>query len=304
MPSTNNNGQAAPLAPAPIVPHNYSSQPAADPPPPWVRNKIDQLWSEVTIFQHDNPGFNANLVAERLCKAETALGRQDELLAKRCLVDATYWMAQRERSAKVLNPSAWNVWLVIAVEMAYISAALLLMFVFGHLRPAAWFELPFAGQFLSRHLAGQPGLGDVVLHLITRGAATQADTLTAANTLYGAPVYALLWGFVGGATWCLDAASYWAFKRTFDVHFLPWYVVHPIVSGMLGGAVTLLLLAGFASIAQIGNGSYQETMTLRAVISVVSFSVGVSTHYIWRKLDRTLRKVLGESDKAQPAGNA
>ena len=124
-------------------------------------------------------------------------------------------------------------------------------------------------------------------------------TLTLADPVYGAPIYTLLWGFVGGAAWCLDWAALWARKRVFDIHYLPWYVVHPFVSALLGGATALLILAGLSAVAQIGQGSYQETMTLIAVLSVISFSVGVSTHYIWRKLDSTLRKALGEDSSKQ-----
>ena len=88
-------------------------------------------------------------------------------------------------------------------------------------------------------------------------------------------------------------------KRVFDIHYLPWYVVHPFVSALLGGATALLILAGLSAVAQIGQGNYQETMTLIAVLSVISFSVGVSTHYIWRKLDSVLRDTLGEKSTGE-----
>lgn len=66
------------------------------------------------------------------------------------------------------------------------------------------------------------------------------DIMTSA--MLQVPFYVFVWGFLGGISWCIYSAAYWSKRRLFDRHYLAWYLAHPWISAVLGGAASLLVL--------------------------------------------------------------
>lgn len=110
--------------------------------------------------------------------------------------------------------------------------------------------------------------------------------------VFQVPVFVILWGFLGGVAWCLYGAAYWSNRRLFDSHYFPWYIAHPWISAVLGAVMALLILGGLSSL-----GTFDPTTDVGvALLSVVSFVAGFSTHKFWKLLDRSVAKLLGEKE--------
>jgi hypothetical protein len=119
---------------------------------------------------------------------------------------------------------------------------------------------------------------------------TDSVTVMMTGAVLHIPCYVYLWGFLGGTTWCLNYAALWSKKRLFDSHYLGWYIAHPWISAVLGGAVSLIILGGISSMSTTAPA----TPTAAALLSLVSFVAGFSTNSMWKLLDRTVRKILGD----------
>lgn len=111
------------------------------------------------------------------------------------------------------------------------------------------------------------------------------------------PLYVFIWEFLGGVAWCMYCAAYWAKRRLFDKHYILWYLAHPWLSAVLGGAVSLVILGGLASIGGAENGSPSPSEARMALLAIVSFFAGFNTHKVWKLLDRSAAKLLGQEEK-------
>lgn len=109
-----------------------------------------------------------------------------------------------------------------------------------------------------------------------------------ASPIFQVPFYVFVWGFLGGVSWSVYSAAYWSKRRLFDKHYLSWYLAHPWISAVLGGAVSLIVLGGLASLGTVDINVQPGS----SILSLVSFVAGFSTNSIWKLLDRTVRRIL------------
>lgn len=96
-------------------------------------------------------------------------------------------------------------------------------------------------------------------------------------------VEALLWAFLGGVAWCMYGLMTWYSKRLFNMHYVFWYLLHPWLSAIVGGALTLALLGGLFAVQN------QST----SIMSLASFVVGLSTFQFMKLLIKTIATLLG-----------
>ena len=275
---------------------------AAAPNSQWVSERLDKLWRELADAQHNKANFNADIVADHLHRAEVALGKKDPALAKVCLLTAEYWLAQARYCADHHNLGPW---IAIVTELVYIVGGLALMFAFGHLTPSVWFDLPVVGSILRDHLVGQPGVVTGVLQTLFQGTNSQPGpgTLTLANTVYRrAHLYSavgLCWRgrLVSGLGGALGPEA---------------CLRYPLSSLVRRSPLRECSSRRRNRIADLGRAvrrrpdrprqlSGNHDPNRRAVRD--QLLVGVSTHYIWRRLDSTLRKAFGEDSTKQNKSN-
>lgn len=141
----------------------------------------------------------------------------------------------------------------------------------------------FAIAIESLYLIGIPIV--TVLYSNQSGIAT-SELMT--RPIFQVPLFVFVWGFLGGVSWSIYSAAYWSKRRLFDRHYLSWYLAHPWISAVLGGAVALIVLGGLASF-----GSFDaNTQPGSAILALVSFVSGFSTNSIWKLIDRTVRRIL------------
>lgn len=107
-----------------------------------------------------------------------------------------------------------------------------------------------------------------------------------ASTMLQVPFYVFVWGFLGGVSWSIYSAAYWSKHRLFDRHYFSWYLVHPWVSAVLGGAVTLIAMGGLTSLGAFNPNSQPGT----SLLALISFVSGFSTNTLWKLLDTSVRK--------------
>lgn len=174
------------------------------------------------------------------------------------------------------------------------------------------------------------------------------------------PYSVFVWGFYGGLAYVMYDYGLAVRKRLFRAASMPWYLIHPFISGILACAVSLVILSGVAVVdalqapgsefagaavamsqaePKVADASSERNSgnlaapTLSAsqalgstegsdtqppptdqesqlcslpkkpsdsmmILALVGFTVGFSTKSMWRLLDRTARRLLGDSSGA------
>jgi hypothetical protein len=216
--------------------------------------ELNQAWDEIEKVQHSKRTVNITSAAVWLKRGEKAFSEK----TPDC-VTARYCMVMaRYELIKAQEAAKYFLLGYLAILVEFLYLALVVVFV---------------------------------ISLISIG--TPPDKLPD-TTIFHVPLYVLLWGFLGGVSWCLYSAAYWSNKHLFDTHYFPWYLANPWISAVLSGAVAMLIIGGLSAVGEFDPASTAGI----AILSVTSFVVGFSTHKFWKLLDRTVAKILGvnESD--------
>ena len=218
-----------------------------------LRRGVDWMWHEVMLTQHQYPKINMSNVADWLKWGEASLNKKEpDILHAKCCL-----MRARASLAKAQECAEWERWgaLAIFIELLYL------------------FLVPFIVVVLARQVS--------------------EDSVRAVGNFITAlhvPRYAFFWGFLGGISWCLYNATYWTKRRLFDRHYLTWYMVHPWMSAVLGGVACLLFIGGLSSLTK-SDFKFDSDVS-SALLSLVSFFAGFSTHSFLRLLDRVVSKLF------------
>lgn len=92
--------------------------------------------------------------------------------------------------------------------------------------------------------------------------------------IFQVPLFVFVWGFLGGVSWSIYSAAYWSKRRLFDRNYLSWYLAHPWISAVLGGAVALIVLGGLASFGSF-DANTQPGSALLALVGFVQVLVQI-----------------------------
>ena len=117
------------------------------------------------------------------------------------------------------------------------------------------------------------------------------------------PFYTVVWGFLGGIAWCLCTPTYWTGKGLFNNNYFGWYVDLPWIGALRGAATSIIILSGLTAIA-IPTCHVQVRLTelpfvVVATLCLASVVAGNSARYIWKLLDRTVRKIFKDESEMQ-----
>ena len=223
-----------------------------------LRQELYKVWHELNSIQREKKHVNTTNAADWLKWGEQALEQEtpEKAQVMYCIMRARYSLAKAQEF------SQWDKYgyFAIVVESLYLIALPLLIILYA--------------QFSTSPITTTEIMNLLILNV---------------------PIYVFIWGFLGGVSWSIYSAAYWAKRRLFDRHYLPWYFAHPWISAVLGGAVSLIILGGLASFMQSSAGSVgtvATTPSISALLSLVSFMAGFSTNSLWKLLDRTVRNML------------
>jgi len=221
-----------------------------------LQEEICKIWQSVYVLQNGPKDRVVNIagVANWLIQAQKSLNNQHTRTADvmYCLMRARYSL---EKAKEAANGGARWAYVAMGVQMLYLILVPIVLWLFSQL------------YSMSIH-----------------------DVMD--DTWYHVPVYVFIWGLHGGIPWCLYNAAYWLKRNLFDKRYLAWYIAHPWISAVLGGAISLLVIGGLTS---FGADSQSEARS--ALLSLSSFIAGFSTNLIWQLLDRRIRKLLGGDEK-------
>lgn len=222
-----------------------------------LRNELYRTWQEILQVQRQHTHINPVNAADWLICGEKALEKDKPEKARTmyCIVRARFSLA------KALECSRSNIWGLIAVllECAYLFAIPIAVISYSAIN-----KIPITDM-------GIRSFGEAI-------------------TILNVPRYVFFWGFLGGVSWCIYRAAYWAKRRLFDRYYFVWYVTHPFISAVLGGATSLLFIGGINSLSA---GFSVNSQTGSALLSLISFFAGFSTNAIWKQLDNAASKIFG-----------
>lgn len=151
----------------------------------------------------------------------------------------------------------------------------------------AWLVLFGAGLIFEQSVARW-------VYFATTGQAAP-DTLTMKDIFD--PWGTMLMGGIGGITGILYSL-YWhvAVKQDFDRQYMMWYLVQPIMGGVLGAVVYLVFASGFLSIQVITTGTSAQTLTdsmanpvVRALHWTVGWAAGFRQRFVYELIDRIIQ---------------
>jgi hypothetical protein len=285
-----------------------------------IRKQISQLKTEIEsqVANKDSSLLDLNLMLAQLQKAEDALRTNHqkawyELVkakliyyqkdscyfsgmtdfnpdhVRRDLCRAWHQVAEAQRNIQgisTVNAADWLNWAEIAIkkEPPNISHAMYCL-----LRSQA--SLAKAEEFILKKNRGFIAIGIevfyllliptivIIYHMVTKIDYGKIMSDGNIETILHVPRYVFMWGFLGG----------------FDPYYMAWYIAHPWVSAVLGGAVSLAISGGLNSLAK--GGIDKDGPVITALLSLASFIAGFSTHQIWKRLDKMVSKSLGGEDE-------
>lgn len=223
-----------------------------------VKREIHRMWYELAVTQAHKPEINTANAADWLRWGETGLGPDPKQIsyAMYCILRARGSLAKAQECVE----KKYRGWMAITIEVVYL------------------FLIPLT--VIAYHWnTGMPYV-DIVMAMT-------------AQTVLHVPRHVFFWGFLGGASWCIYNAAHWSKRRLFDPYYLPWYIAHPWVSSVLGGASSLLIIGGLNSLTK---GIEADKEVIPALLSLVSFIAGFSTHQVWKRLDKIVAKLFGGED--------
>jgi hypothetical protein len=223
-----------------------------------VKQELRRMWYQVAIAQFHKPEINTAHAADWLRWGETRLNQdpKDISYAMYCILRARGSLAKAQECVEKKNRGL----MAITIEVLY----LLLIPV----------------TVVAYHVNTGMLYADIVRNMT-------------AETVLHVPRYVFFWGFLGGASWCIYNAAHWTKRRLFDPYYLPWYIAHPWVSSILGGASSLMIMGGLNSLTK---GIEADKDVAPALLSLVSFIAGFSTHQVWKRLDKIVSKLFGGED--------
>jgi hypothetical protein len=227
-----------------------------------LRDEWQSVKDDLHRIQSRCPHVNVAGALNWLMWAERALEKDkpDNSRAMYCIMQARCSLVYAEECVKWITLGG----IVILIELAYLALLPVLMVLYAYF------------------------LGFTIESVVS-----DAIELMMTKSLLHIPDYVFVWGFLGGAVWCLNDAALWSKQRLFDKHHLVWYIAHPWVSAVLGGAVALIILGGLSNITAAASPA-ATTPATAALLSLVSFVAGFSTDSIWKLLDRAMRKLLND----------
>jgi hypothetical protein len=223
-----------------------------------VKREIRRMWYQVAIAQFHKPEINTAHAADWLMWGETRLNQEpkDISYAMYCISRARGSLAKAQECVEKKHRGL----MAITIEMLYLFLIPVTVVAYHANTGTAYFEI--------------------------------VKNMTAETVLH-VPRYVFFWGFLGGASWCIYNAAHWAKRRLFDPYYLPWYIAHPWVSSLLGGASSLMIMGGLNSLTK---GVEADKDVAPALLSLASFLAGFSTHQIWKRLDKIVAKLFGGED--------
>jgi hypothetical protein len=223
-----------------------------------VKQEIGRMWYKVVIAQAHKPEINTAHAADWLRWGEVKLSQnqKDISYAMYCILRARGSLAKALECVEKKHRG----WIAIAIGVFYL--------------------LLIPGTVVAYNLKTGMPYDDIV-------------KVMSAETVLHVPRYVFLWGFLGGVSWCIYSAAHWTKRRLFDPHYLPWYIAHPWVSSVLGGASSLMIIGGLHSLTK---GIEADKAVVPALLSLVSFLAGFSTHQFWKRLDKIVAKLFGGED--------
>jgi hypothetical protein len=206
---------------------------------------------------------------------------------------------QRQKSCRYINITNAANWLVRAETLLIDNSSQKTQIMYCLIR--ARYALAKAQQFIKWAVWGYAAIlveflylaGVHFVLLVYPGQKAIEASTVMTNTLL-VPLYVIVWGFLGGLSWCIYSAVDWSKRRLFDKHYFVWYLAHPWLSAILGGAISLLVIGGLHSL-----GAESESPARSALLSLISFFAGFSTNIVWKVIDRNVRKLLGDTDKQE-----
>lgn len=103
------------------------------------------------------------------------------------------------------------------------------------------------------------------------------------------PVVCALFGGVGGCVYCLRGVYLNACARkTWDVAWLPWYAIRPVVSIVLGGVSYLFVKSGLLLL-----GADQDAGTSQLGVWAIAFIAGLNVDKFVAKIESVGQSVWG-----------
>ncbi len=142
-----------------------------------------------------------------------------------------------------------------------------------------WFLLLFGSFIFGQSLAEQ------FLGTIQIGNMKMADFITPFWT-------AMAWGGIGGVVGALWALHWHVGElQDFDKQYSMWYLLQPIMGLILGGAMYLILRAGFL-VVQIGEAPGASIIQHYVFPSLLAFIAGFRQNMVYETIDRIIQVIM------------